>query len=162
MFKYCHGCGGEFQQFVESCPECHEPLHATPATPEQLDAAAEQSAPLEEPTLVKVGEPWELRELAETLQAHGISSQVDSYPLGGSIGRAGIRGEPARLGIYVARADHDAVREFAANRAAEESPDGGDYDPNSCPACGEPTPENAAECSACGLEFPEIDPDAGR
>ena len=161
MFKYCHGCGGEFQQFVESCPECHEPLHAAPATAEQLAAPAQPSAPLEEPTLVKVGEPWELRELAETLQAHGISSQVDSYPLGGSIG-TGMRGQTARLGIYVARADLDAVREFAASRAAEELADAGDYDPNSCPACGEPTPENAAECSACGLEFPEIETDAGR
>ena len=160
MFKYCHGCGGEFQQWVETCPDCHEPLHGEPARVEPREALTGPVAPLEEPTLVKVGEPWELRELAETLQAHGISSQIDSYPLGEAIGRAGTRGQPARLGIYVARADIDAVREFAAERAADEG--GAEHDPTACPACGEPTPENAASCESCGLEFPEIESGPGR
>ena len=166
MFKYCHSCGGEFQSWVETCPDCHEPLHSAPAQTPEPEAATRSAAPLADLVLVKLGEPWELRALAGSLQAHGISSQIDTYPLGAAIagGRAGSRGQPARLGIYVPRADLDAVREFAAEFATSDLP--GDeelvHDPNACPACGEPTPENAASCSACGLEFPEIEPDAGR
>jgi len=168
VFKYCHGCGGEFQSWVETCPDCHEPLHPAPAqgAPEP-EAITRTSAPLEDLVLVKLGEPWELRALAATFQERGISSQIDTYPLGAAISgsRAGSRGQPARLGIYVPRADVDAVREFAAEFAASDLPHGGDaelaHDPGACPACGEPTPENAASCSSCGLEFPEVEPDAG-
>jgi hypothetical protein len=120
-------------------------------------------APLRDPVLLKVGEPWELRALAEALQEHGISSQIDSYPLGGSLPRGLARGQPARLGIYVGRADVEAVREFASQLAALEGSEAGaaeaSHDPTTCPACGEPTPENAAACSACGLEFPEVNPE---
>jgi hypothetical protein len=98
--------------------------------------------------LIKLGEPWELRALAESLQAHGISSQIDSHPLGEAMAASrGARGQPARLGIYVARADLDAVREFAAEFAANEASAGDaelSHDPGACPACGEPTPEHAS------------------
>ena len=111
---------------------------------------------------MKLGEPWELHTLAESLQARGISSQIDSYPLGSAMaGSRSARGQPARLGIYVTRADVDSVREFAAESAAGES-SALSHDPGACPACGEPTPENASACGACGLEFPEAEPDAGR
>jgi hypothetical protein len=164
VFKYCHGCGGEFQQWVEACPDCHEPLHAEPAQAPEADSRP--AAPLEDPLLLKLGEPWELRALAESLQARGISSQIDSYPLGSAMaGSRAARGQPARLGIYVARADLDSVREFAAE-FTENSSLGGtgelERDPGACPACGEPTPENASACAACGLEFPEAESDAGR
>jgi hypothetical protein len=115
---------------------------------------------------VKIGEPWELRALAESLQQRGISSQIDTYPLGAAIAgsRAGSRIQAARLGLYVSRADLEAVREFAAELAASEAADAGDAelsrDPGVCPACGEPTPENAAACDSCGLEFPEVEGDA--
>jgi hypothetical protein len=170
MFKYCHGCGGEFQQWVQTCPDCHEPLHAEPAEPARAhgrEASSPPAAPLEDPLLLRLGEPWELRALAQSLQQRGISSQIDTHPLGAEIAagsRAGSRGQPARLGIYVARSDLDAVREFAAEFATSEMPDrdaGLVRDPGACPACGEPTPENAASCSACGLEFPEAEPDPG-
>src|SRR5262249_15719771 len=73
--------------------------------------------------LVKVGEPWELSALAESLQERGIPSQIDAYPPGGSIAgsRAGSRAAPARLGIYVGRGDVDAVREYAVEFAPTES-----------------------------------------
>jgi len=166
VFKYCHSCGGEFQQWVETCPDCHEALHPDPAQALEPEVATGSGAPLEDLVIVKLGEPWELRSLAESLQAHGISSQIDTYPLGAAIAgsRAGSRGQPARLGLYVPRAELDAVHEFAAEFAATDLTGAGDEqlarDPGACPACGEPLPENAASCSSCGLEFPEVDPDA--
>ena len=168
MFKYCHSCGGEFQSWVETCPECHESLHPAPAEVRESEAVARTGAPLEDLVLVKLGEPWELRALAASFQDRGISSQIDTYPLGAAISgsRAGSRGQPARLGIYVPRADLDAVREFAAEFATTDLATGGEaeieHDPDACPACGEPTPANSASCSSCGLEFPEVEPDAGR
>ena len=166
MFKYCHGCGGEFQSWVETCPDCHEPLHSAPASAPDPEAITRTAAPLEDLVLVKLGEPWELRALAASFQERGISSQIDTYPLGAamSASRGATRGQPARLGIYVPRADLDAVREFAADFAMSELPGDAEiaHDSGACPACGEPTPDNAASCSSCGLEFPEVEPDAGR
>ena len=160
VFKHCHGCGGEFQSWVIECPDCHVPLQLAPG--ETLAPETRPVAPIEDLVLLKVGEPWELRELAETLQEHGVSCEIDAYPRGGSIARAGARKEPARLGIYVARADIDTVRSFAAHVAELESESGAEveaHDPGQCPACGEPTRENAPSCASCGLEFPEAPAD---
>jgi predicted amidophosphoribosyltransferase len=163
MFKHCHSCGGEYQSWVTECPDCHVPLHSAPGEAPALVGRSEPIASLENPVLLKVGEPWELRELAETLQHQGISSQIDSYPLGGSLARAGSRGQPARLGIYVAEADVAAVRELTDELAALARSESGAeavvHDQGACPACGEPTPENAPSCASCGLEFPEVNPE---
>lgn len=161
VFKHCHSCGGEFQSWVTECPDCHVPLQLAPG--ETLASETRPAAPIEDPVLLKLGEPWELRELAEMLQEHGISSQIDSHPLGGSLSRAGSRAAAARLGIYVARTDVEAVREFIEAQAALEHSESGaeaaPHDPGACPACGEPTPENAPACASCGLEFPEVSVD---
>jgi hypothetical protein len=159
MFKHCHTCGGEYQSWVTECPDCRVPLHSTPGEAPAPAALSAPIAPLENPVLLKVGEPWELRELAESLQEHGVSSQIDSYPLGGSLSRAGSRAQAGRLGIYVAQADLAAVRELTEELAALQRSEAGAEvvsDPGACPACGEPTPENAAACASCGLEFPEV------
>lgn len=159
MFKHCHSCGQEYQSWVSVCPDCNVPLQLAPGEP--LGPPSSGSiAPLEDPVLLKLGEPWELRALAELLQERGISSQIDSHPLGASLSRAGSRAEAARLGIYVGRADLAAVRELADELAARAQPEsdaaGVAHDPGSCPACGEPTPEDATACASCGLEFPEV------
>jgi hypothetical protein len=169
MFKTCPSCGQEFQSWATECSDCHVPLRlgGEPLAPEP-EPEPRPFAALEDLVMVKLGEPWELRALAESLSERGIPSQIDAYPLGSSIAgsRAGSRGAPARLGIYVSRADLDAVRAYAAEFAASELVNAGAADlaadPNVCPACGEPTPANAAACGSCGLEFPEIDVDAGR
>jgi ribosomal protein S27AE len=112
--------------------------------------------------LLKVDGPWELQALAEALQDQGISSQIDTHPLGASIseGRAAVRGQNAQLGIYVGRADLAAARAFATELAAQTLADTDTtavvHDPHACPACGEPTADDAAACGACGLEFPEM------
>lgn len=163
MFKHCHSCGQEYQSWVTECPDCHVPLHSAPGEPLAPPTRSGSIAPLEDPVLLKLGEPWELRALAESLQERGISSQIDSHPLGGSLARAGSRAQAARLGIYVARANLAAVREFTEELAAlersESDAEAVAHDPGACPACGEPTPENAPSCATCGLEFPEVNPE---
>jgi hypothetical protein len=163
MFQHCHRCGGEFQPWVTECPDCRVPLHAAPGEAPDPADRSDPIAPLENPVLLKVGEPWELRELAETLQEHGVSCEIDAYPRGGSIARAGARKQPARLGIYVAGADVASVRELVEELAAAARSESGveavEHDPGACPACGEPTPENAPSCASCGLEFPEAPAD---
>jgi hypothetical protein len=162
VFKHCHSCGQEYQSWVTVCPDCNVPLDLAPGETLAPPTRSRSIAPLEDPVLLKVGEPWELRALAESLQERGISSQIDSHPLGAAISgsRAGSRAQAARLGIYVGRADLAAVREFADELAARELPEADapevSHDPTACPACGEPTPENAAACASCGLEFPEV------
>lgn len=147
MFKVCARCGQEYQSWVTECSDCGVPLDLAPG--ETLAPAMRAVPALEELDALRLGGPWELQALAEALQAQGISSRIDAYP-------------PARLAIYVARADLEAAREIAEELAARDLPDadaGVAHDPTACPACGEPTPENAAACSACGLEFPEVNPE---
>ena len=158
MFKICRSCGQEFQMWATECSDCGLPLHLTPG--EEL-AAPEPQAPtvLEDLLLVKLGSTWELSVLAEELQQRGISSRIDTPP-DASLAKRGSRAAAAQLALYVTRADLDAVREFTEELAARERAEAGigevEHDPNACPACGEPTPESAAQCASCGLEFPEV------
>lgn len=146
--------------WATECSDCHVPLHSTPG--EELAPATRQIPALEDLVLLMVGGPWELQALAGALQDQGISSQIDTHPLGASISesRAAARGQNSQLGIYVGRADLASARAFAMELAAQTQTDADAaavvHDPSACPACGEPTPDDAAACSACGLEFPEV------
>jgi predicted amidophosphoribosyltransferase len=156
VFKICRSCGQEFQMWASECSDCHVPLHLTPG--EELAPPEARPQPARDDLVqLKLGGAWELQALAEELQQRGISSRIDTPP-----GESG-RGSPAaaaQLAIYVSRADLAAVREFTEELAARELAEAGiaevEHDPNACPACGEPTPENAASCASCGLEFPEV------
>ncbi|HKA15080.1 MAG TPA: hypothetical protein VKH41_08690 [Myxococcota bacterium] len=163
MFKVCSRCGQEYQSWAIECTDCRVSLDIAAETlAPAVSPAPAPAAPLEDLVVLRLGGPWELQSLAETLQAQGISSRIDMYPPGGAItwSGAGSRNQPSGLGIYVSRRDREAARALADELAARELPDAEapppNTDPNSCPACGEPTPENAASCSACGLAFPEV------
>jgi hypothetical protein len=167
VFKVCSSCGQEYQSWATECSDCGVSLDLAPG--EKLAPATRAAPALEELVALRLGGPWELQALAEALQAQGISSRIDAYPPGDPISaprvraQQGQRGDAARLGIYVSRPDLEAAREVAEEVAARDLPDvdaaGAAHDPTACPACGEPTPENAAACSACGLEFPEVNPE---
>ena len=163
MFKQCPECGQEFQNWVTRCTDCDVALVL--AGSETLGAAAEPEPEpewTEEPVpddcmLVKLDEPRGLHELAEALQEQGISSWIAAHTVPDQAARG------PRLGLAVRRADLDAARAIAHELVERSIPDleGMDvpqYDASSCPACGEPTPENASACAECGLEFPEADP----
>src|SRR5688572_20832855 len=165
MFKHCPECGQEYQQWVTRCADCDvalvlagsEPLAAREREPDRSP-----EPPPDDRALVKVDDPGPLHELAEVLQEQGISSWVEAHTLPAQQARGG-----PRLGLSVRRADLDAARTIAEELMASslhdlEGVELPEYDASSCPACGEPTPENAAACGACGLEFPEVDPSTGQ
>src|SRR5215510_9389277 len=162
MFKVCARCGQEYQSCATECSDCGVPLDLAPGESLASEPDAQPTArALEDPVMLQLGEPRDLQTLAELLQAQGISCQIDVYPPGAgmSASRSGVRGQAARLGLYVSGDDLDAARAIARELAARELSDpivATEHDPSACPACGEPTPENAASCSSCGLEFPEV------
>jgi predicted amidophosphoribosyltransferase len=152
MFRTCRECNQEYQSWVSVCPDCGVSLDAS--GPEPLAAQSAPLPPVEDLALLRLDDPWQLQGIAELLQANGISSRIDAHT-----------GGTARLGIYVRRADFDAAHAIAEDLVASSLPDldstALSHDPSACPACGEPTPESAASCSACGLEFPEVDTEPG-
>jgi hypothetical protein len=165
VFKVCARCGQEYQSWATECTDCRVPLDLAPgealASGESLAPETRTISSLVDLVVLRLGEPRSLQVLAESLQDHGISSQIDTYPLGSDMAasRPSLRGQAARLGLYVGRADVDAAREIAEELAAQSVPDAAGEafsEPGVCPACGEPTPENATACAACGLEFPEV------
>ncbi|TMA35109.1 MAG: hypothetical protein E6J87_04650 [Deltaproteobacteria bacterium] len=160
MFKVCAQCGQEYQSWATECSDCRVPLDLAPG--EVLAPETRPVPALEDLVLLRVGDAWELQALAEALQHRGVPSQIDTHPLGARISAdpRATRRDPVRLGIYVGRDELDIARDVAAEHVASQLPDTGAgesfSDPNVCPACGEPTPDNASACAACGLEFPEV------
>lgn len=169
MFKTCPRCGDEFLAHVDVCPDCrvalaHGPALGVTAAPENLRGV--QPAPLESAALLRRGEVWELRELAERLEAAGIACAVDTDPPGAGIvagagvgNRKGSYGRSVRLAVYVA--GEDVAAAVAVQQAwTTEGLAGAELAGplgalSACPGCGEPLAENAAACGSCGLEFPE-------
>jgi hypothetical protein len=161
MFKNCPECGGEFQQWVERCPDCGVALvsagaFAPPEPSRELPPASQLEC-------VERGEPWSLRQLAGRLQQQGISCRIDAWPPDAAIRPPERRGAGmgAHFGLYVLGADLAAARRVHAEQLAAVVP-GADALAGAaaatlaeCPACGEPLAETAASCAACGLEFPE-------
>jgi hypothetical protein len=126
LFKYCPSCGRSSSRGRPSAPTatCRSPRpgeRRARARAERVRGAARDLV------LVKLGEPWELRALARV--APGARHlEPDRRLPARQLDRgqpAGSRGAPARLAIYVSRADLDAVREFAAEFAASELAHGG-------------------------------------
>jgi hypothetical protein len=149
IFKTCPQCGSEFQHWVSRCPDCDcELVYEQPGAPRSAPAAE-----LPDPsqmTCIRRGGPWELRELAELLQSHGISCRIDAHPPGA-----------ADLGLFVREADREEVarldRELAAGGGPADPGAGSALDAAACPACGEPLAADAESCASCGLEFPPIE-----
>jgi hypothetical protein len=160
VFKVCARCGQEYQSWATECTDCHVPLDLAPG---ETLASGEALAPedpgpvteLEDLVLLGVGEPWKLQALAQSLSAHGLPSRIDTHPLGERISGSARIGS-VRLGIYVDRRDLAAAQEIAARDIPDAGQGESFSDPGVCPACGEPTPEDAAACAACALEFPEV------
>jgi hypothetical protein len=160
MFKQCPECGQEYQQWVVRCADCDVALEL--AAGERLAPARESGTapPPDDAVLLKLDEPRPLQALAQALQEHGISSWIESHTPPAAAKRA------PQLGLSVRRGDVAAAREIAEDLVARSLPDLDgvelpEYDASACPACGTPTPESAASCGECGLEFPELDPSSG-
>jgi hypothetical protein len=163
VFKTCPECGGEFQEWVERCPDCAVALSTGP-----LEAARQKPArelpPARELTCIERGEPWHLRELAERLQQQGLSCRIDVYPPDAPIRAPARRGGSvtARFGLYVRPDDlalAQQIRSEHLQRVVPEAPaPAGETGAvlADCPACGARLAEGDASCASCGLEFPEL------
>jgi uncharacterized protein (UPF0212 family) len=166
MFKHCPDCRGEFQHWVTRCPDCGAALQlagdaALPEAPRELPPARELAC-------LERGDPRALHEIAERLQAAGISCRIDSYPPDEPI-RPGARrgsGVATTFGLYVRPTDADEATRVRTQHLQRSLPEAALHDVatgaelSACPACGEPLAEAARECGACGLAFPEAGSEA--
>jgi len=161
MFKVCPSCGGEFQAWVTSCPDCGVALQlggeaTLPVAPRELPPARELEC-------IERGDPRALHEIAERLQAAGISCRIDAYPPDEPIRLGGKRGTgvATTFGLYVLRTDAEAATRVRTQHVRESLPETAGHEVaagtelSACPACGEPIADGAHECVACGLAFPE-------
>ena len=120
------------------------------------------------PLLCSKGSADQVEEMAEMLQAAGISSRVDSHPPGAPLS-AGPRQkfgfQTSRLGLYVLGLyvrpeDLEEARQILEQKMAEKleaSPARVGEEFEACPGCGARIPQDAESCLECGLEFP-VDP----
>ena len=172
VVKICPRCGGEFQRWVERCPDCDVDLElGEPGAPPRR--AAEELPPARELACVRVGNPWQLREFATFLQERGLSCRIDSHPPdrplsgGDPLRRGGLfGGAGTKLGLYVRPDDLDESRELytefvGGGGGAEFEAEGGAGE-GACPACGEPVADDAATCASCGLAFQEAPLECGQ
>jgi hypothetical protein len=168
MFKVCPSCGGEFQQWVERCPDCAVPVGS--GAPDAMTPArvGVELPPARELVCLQRGDPRVLHEVAERLQAAGLSCRIDAHPPEEPIRLGGRRGAGVAtpFGLYVLPADVEAAQRVRAQHARETLPDAEGYEVaagtelSACPACGEPIADAATSCDGCGLEFPDAGSDA--
>ncbi len=164
MFKYCPECNGEFQQWALRCPDCGVALEIASDGAPAVPPAARVLPPASELVCVERGEPWRLHELAEQLQAQGISCRIDASARPAAA-RPPRGGASSHFGLFVLGADLDAARRVRSEHLKRVVPDAAALtgEPgallNDCPACGATLEEGAASCASCGLEFPELGAD---
>jgi hypothetical protein len=174
LYRSCPQCGDEFQHWVSECPDCRVPLREL--DPNAPRPPAVEPPPRAEPALdlgdfvcIRVADVWQLRTLAERLEAAGVACRVDAFPPGASLqpSRAGARTAPrgtgTQLGLYVRRDDVAHAREVEHAERVETTPDlpasaaasGADFE--GCPGCGTPIDPAREECAECGLVFPPLE-----
>jgi hypothetical protein len=163
MFKTCPQCGGEFQAWVASCPDCDVALVI--ASGEVVRPVAQELPRASELVVVERGDPWQLRELAERFQREGLSCRIDVHPPDAAIRPPARRGSPAggiRFGLYVRAEDVALAQQIRSEHLESIVPDAHAVsgEPGAaladCPACAAPLGEGASSCASCGLEFPEL------
>jgi hypothetical protein len=165
-YKGCPSCGGEFQSWVEMCPDCELPLQVGPVAPRPVAPPAPELPPARELHCLRTGDPWHLREISEALQEAGIAHRIDRQPAAEEGGAAAGRrtrggGRAGTLGLFVRREDVAAAAqvEHDLHLGRTHGPETVAHRPGdaleACPACGEALPRGASACGGCGLEFPE-------
>ena len=166
MFKVCPDGHGEFQNWVERCPDCGATLQlakdgAAPPPPR----AANELPPAHELRCIERGDPRALHEIAAQLQDAGLSCRIEPYPPDQPIRLSGPRGSgvTTTFGLYVRPADADEATRLRTEQLRRSLPEAAGHalaagtELSDCPACGEPLAEGARACDACGLEFPEAE-----
>lgn len=167
MFKICPEGHGEFQQWVERCPDCGAALRlATSTEPPRPEVVG--LPPAHELTCIERGDPRALHEIAGQLQSAGISCRIDAYPPDQPIRLGGRRGSgvSTTFGLYVRPDEAERATQLHAQHLQRSLPEAVGHgvaagtELHECPACGEPIAEAARECPECGLVFPEAGSEA--
>ena len=154
-YKYCPRCGDEFQNWVETCPDCEVALGFE--KPDRRAGSAVDLPAARHLQAIFVGEPWQVREPVDSLAAAAIPCRVDAFPPGefsdDGVG-IGSFGAGTRVGVYVREQDIPAI--VALGEEWVRSTLATDDELDACPACGAALVADATGCGDCGLEFPEI------
>jgi hypothetical protein len=152
LYKVCPDCKAEYLPHIEQCADCGAvlTLPGQPAPPAPPQAAAPAS-PHGELVSVRVADLDWARRLGARLERAGIDHLLEAEETAG--GKCCGTG---RFRILVRRDDAQAAMRVDAEQLREEVPemDGCEMSApsnDSCPACGDPAPENAIECPSCGL-----------
>jgi len=164
--KYCPSCGAEYQHTASECADCRVALVHEVPVPSAPPITAKGVLPaVQDLSLCSTGTGDQVEELAELLQAAGISSRIDSHPPGVPLS-AGPRQmfgfQTSRLGLYVLGLyvrpeDLEEAQRIVEQRKAEKleaSPAAVGTELEACPGCGARIPQDAESCLECGLEFP--------
>jgi hypothetical protein len=174
--KVCPRCRVEYRPEIEICADCGARLlHPGEAPPPEIEAPAEPIvlAPgllsSDEPDLVciRVDEDEWTKMLAARLLARGVphTVRVETSPDPSVVSKGGRFGYGWTFGLYVRSRDAEAGREVERELQQEGLPEiagrveASEREAHACPACGASLEPHVAECSSCGLGFPEVEPE---
>jgi rRNA maturation protein Nop10 len=153
MVKVCPACGAEYVPQIERCADCGETLvlpgpPGAAAPPPPASPAADPARGL---VCVRTADLGWARRLGARLERSGIDHLLEAEETAGA--RCCGAG---RFRVLVRTADAEAASRLDAEQYREDVPDlqaplDHDLNPETCPACGGPAPESAAECPSCGL-----------
>ena len=159
--RYCHACDCQFPDEDEVCLHCGARLYAAPSTPGVDDGEEDPSAGY---VLLTVLDPFESRRLLDRLAEAGIRFAVLSdQSASARAALQGRRGATVGVNVFVPPEDKERASELQQQVLRESLPDlSPDFDASAagadvCPACSSPLSGDAASCSECGLEFPDVE-----
>jgi hypothetical protein len=181
--RLCPRCRAEYRPEIEICADCGARLLAPGEAP-PLWAEAEFEPPLLAPSLapgllspdepdlvcIRVDEDEWIKMLAARLLERGVphTVKVETSPDPHVVRKGGRFGYGWTFGLYVREGDAEAGRGVERELQEEGLPEiagrveKSGKEAHACPACGAQLTPQDAECSSCGLAFPEVEPEGER
>jgi hypothetical protein len=159
--RFCHACDCQFPDEDEVCLHCGARLHAAPSAP---SAGGDDEDPSAGYVLLTVLDPFEAPRLLDRLAEAGIPFAVLSdQSAQARVALHGRRGATVGVNVFVPPEERERASELQQQVLRESLPDlSPDFDASAggadvCPACSSPLSGDAASCSECGLEFPDVE-----
>ncbi len=153
LFKVCPACKAAYLPPIESCADCGTTL-VLPGQHGEVPATAVAAPRRDHADLVciRIADLDWARRLGARLERAGIDHLVEPEETPG----AKCCGGSGRFRVMVRQGDAQAATRVDAEQLCADVPDL-EAPPtleaavDTCPACGDPAPETAAECPSCGL-----------
>ena len=155
---FCPECESEYLATATECVDCRVPLVTEAALAER---EVEELPPVSELVCVRAAAVGWAQALSDLLVEAGISHRIEAVR--DDDDDDSLKKQPtSRLpyGVWVRGEDIDLARDIDARFMRSQIPDLGEdlgTEPSmgapddTCPACGDAFPANAAECPGCGL-----------